>query len=283
MDQLLLIACASCGKKLKVPAELAGKKAKCPGCGTAVSVPNPAARAASSSRNAATAEPAGDSCRYWFFQWGDWSDVKKRRAFLVLTKDSLWTVPLEGKAAKRAEDALRAGTPAEDALGGEAVSVPYATFLEVRTNKHHPSLTVDYQGEEGGGSSAFAFDDRETRDEVFAEMRRRFAGWQYSRDQLTPLRAAGGPLIAMGVCAGFFVLAAGLAVWFKDWQVENNFIGMIRFVGPVGWALIGAVVILGLSVWMLVRMRTPPDMRYLRPPEEGHSPGARQWLQEDDA
>jgi hypothetical protein len=273
MNQPIPIECASCGRKLKVRAELAGKKAKCPDCGAAVPVPDPAAKVGPQHRKAAPAEPARDCIRYWFFQWGDWSDVKKVRAFFVLTDDALWTGRLEGKAAKRAEESLQAGTHPEEALGDEAIRVPYSRFTEVRTNKPRTNLVVDHQGEEGTASEDFAFADKETRDEVFAELRRRLAGWQYSREKFTPVKAAVAPLVSMGVCAVFAALAVGLAVWFKSWQTENNFVAMVRFVGPIGWAAIGAVAILGLAAWMVVRMRTPPDMLYLRPPDRGRSRG----------
>jgi hypothetical protein len=38
-QKLLTLACSSCGKKLKVKADLAGKKVKCPGCASLVPVP----------------------------------------------------------------------------------------------------------------------------------------------------------------------------------------------------------------------------------------------------
>lgn len=34
------IACTNCGKQLKVPGELAGKRVKCPQCSQALNVPN---------------------------------------------------------------------------------------------------------------------------------------------------------------------------------------------------------------------------------------------------
>jgi hypothetical protein len=271
MSRLISVECARCGKKLKVGAELAGRRTKCPGCGTAVPVPDPDA-----------AEPDTDSYRYWFFQWGDWSDVKKTKAFFVLTAHALWTARLDGKAAKQAEEALRDGDSPDEALGDEAVRVSYTDFLEVRTNRHRTNLVVDLQAQEGTASEDFAFEDGETRDEVFAELRRRLAGWQYSRDRLTPVRAAVGPLISMGFCALVFAVSAGLAVWFKSWQTENNFIGMVRFVGPIGWAAIGAVVIVGLGAWLVARVRTPPDMLYLRPPD-GRRPGVQRRPRDDDA
>src|SRR5262245_10166220 len=49
-DGRIKFACDSCGKSLKVPAEAAGRRVKCPKCQTAVTVPDP---------NAATGEEAG--------------------------------------------------------------------------------------------------------------------------------------------------------------------------------------------------------------------------------
>jgi hypothetical protein len=269
MSEPTTVECPSCGKKLKVRPELAGKKARCPGCGGAVPVPDASA-------------PAPPSVRYWFFQWGDWSDVKKKKAFFVVGEDTLWTAPLEGKAAKRAEEALDNGSTPEEALGDKAHSIPFADIMEVRANKRRTNLIVDHQAEPEGGSEDFAFFDHQTRDEAFAELRRRLEGWQYERQDFSRVRAAVEPVIAIGCSTFCFIILAGLALWFKTWNTDNSVIAMIRFLGPIGWALIGFVVALGLAAWLILRVHAPPIMLYLRPPNRGKSSGGRQAEDEDD-
>src|SRR5262249_15797805 len=105
-------------------------------------------------------------------------------------------------------------------------------------------------------------------DEVFAELRRRLVGWQYSRERFTPIKAAMQPLVSMAVCAVVFVVAVVLAISFQDGPAGNNFVGVIRFFCPPRSALVPAWVTLAPAAWMVVRMRPPPDMLYLRPPEE---------------
>ena len=113
MNQPTHVECA-CGKRLRVREELVGKKVKCPACGAITAAPAPLAKA--EAMRVDTAPPA-KAFPFWFFKWGDWSDVKKKRAFFVLTENDFWTAPLEDKAAKQAKEALLAGTHPGEALG----------------------------------------------------------------------------------------------------------------------------------------------------------------------
>src|SRR5712672_1743515 len=55
---MLLVTCPGCGKKLQVKDELAGKKAKCPTCGSPFAIPTP--RAAARPRTGAPTETVAD-------------------------------------------------------------------------------------------------------------------------------------------------------------------------------------------------------------------------------
>jgi DNA-directed RNA polymerase subunit RPC12/RpoP len=52
--------CSNCGKNLKVREELAGRRAKCPYCQTAVTIPVPASPEPAASEESESARAAGE-------------------------------------------------------------------------------------------------------------------------------------------------------------------------------------------------------------------------------
>jgi len=87
---MIAFSCPSCGKKLQVKEELAGKRVRCPGCANVAAVPaaDPAVTAASSGSAPAVKErvPGSDHrahiCRKSFARWQDGCLVAKPRVMV---------------------------------------------------------------------------------------------------------------------------------------------------------------------------------------------------------
>jgi hypothetical protein len=262
MGGTLRIEC-KCGKKLSARVEMAGKRVKCPGCGAAVAVTGGVAGPARAAKGARGPYP------YWRFLWGDWTDTKRPKACFVVTDDAVWTAPLEGEAADAAEEALDGGAHPKKALGEAAFRLPFEDMSEVRADLRGSGLEIDHLLGGAASSAGFTFASAEERDEVVAALRERLPGWGQSRERMSAVKAAAAPLIWIGVLVPLCGAAAGLSYLWQDIGVENNFIGMIRAPGPLGWAAFGAALAVGFGCWMVARMVKPPVLLYLRPGAEG--------------
>ncbi len=316
----ILLEC-TCGKKLKVRDELAGKKVKCPACGGVVVVsssdvtevipaprpstlppplpggktgpPRPAAQ--ESDDTPIDEPPFYRECLREF-----------TRGLLVLGADAIWFGRLKDDELEQAKRALDDGEPVEEALNEEAAKsrIEFADIVEVNFNKHHKELQVQVPGAEKNEKENhnFHFDSHEERDDAFKELRRRLGrDWIYKRRDLNAFQAALAPLGTIAVVIAVFAFFVFLA-WAFQQPAEGGGPRVIRttiwgilvmytvgWLGPIWTGVLGGVIVVGCIVWMIIRMATPPIEITLKPPpkeddaeEEERPPRKKRRRDEDE-
>lgn len=287
----LAVQC-SCGKKMKVRDELAGKRVKCPGCGGVVKVSaaveeaddvpvkvkssppprvkeEPAPKVKTPPPLTDEETPAKKSYPSWRCKSGS------PFGLLALGDDGFYFGKFEKeKHVDFAEEELSEGEPPEEALGENVVPVRFEVITLIESNKHHPTMTVHFQGPEDAVTEDFVFEEKKDRDRAFKALREQLEPeWKYTREDYTPLKATVAPLITIGVLLVLTLGLAWLAHWLSTWTGSARvpawaafLYHALMFLGPLGIAVIGGVFVLLCVWWLVVRVMKPPIMLRLTPP-----------------
>jgi len=272
----IIVPC-SCGKKLRIKDQLAGKRIKCPGCGTALSAPAVMNEEpeAPSHELAGTGAKAKDACKHEGepFFWGDPNAVGGQ--IIALSDDCLYMAELDEKEFKRAQAALGKRAPVGEVLDEAKVIIPFDLMHQVQSNLHHRFIDVTWQGrkEKEKTETNLLCADQDARDAILDALQGRL-GWRRQVVEYTRLRAVWPPLVLI-VLMGFITLCGVLAASHPETDggtkvVRTNWLGAIfawtfNFFGPVGMALLGTPFMLGGVIWLVMRLINPPLMLTLTP------------------
>ncbi|MCI0378333.1 MAG: hypothetical protein L0215_12060 [Gemmataceae bacterium] len=283
----ILLQCR-CGKKLKVRDEFAGKKVRCPACGEIavaeeailepeILAPAPNTRsgppplepararqedAADDSEETPKKKPRGDSeCACFHFKSGG------SQGLFILAKDGICYDYFDNKKqAKNAAEDLENGEPLEDILSKKAQAIPWDAIDKFITNLHQETLFVHYKANDADTSTSFFFDPQDERDAALKELRRRLDDeFKYKKEVFTPLTAAVAPLITIVVVAAATGGLAWLAYWMSTWSGSARvpiwaavFYYLFTWLGPMGTAIVGGVIVILCVVWLFFRVAKPP-------------------------
>jgi hypothetical protein len=286
----LLVSC-SCGKKLRVKEELAGKRVKCPACASVLNVPVPAEDEAEDvpvqveavdppprarkpvreSEPGEEREPADEP----FF----WTDTTALGGEIIAVSDeALYVASLKEKEFKRAQAALKKGEPIDEVLTEPKTLIPFDQMHRVESNLHHRFIDINWQEPKAKEKTDtnLLCGTKEDRDEIMEALHLRL-GWKREVIEYSRLRASWPPLVIIGLF-GFITLCGVLAAANPESDqssggtkvVRTNWLGAIfawvfNLFGPVGMALLGSPFILAGVIWFVMRMINPPIMLTLTP------------------
>jgi hypothetical protein len=261
----IIVSC-SCGKRLRVKDELAGKRIKCVGCGKTLAVPAPA------EAEPEAPEPEGKEP----FFWADLHALGGK--IFALSPEAFYLADLKEKQFQRAKAALAKGSPVEEVLDGAEIVIPYDRIRKVESNLQLSFL--DFTWEEKPDADPTETNvlcpDKDSRDEILAGLRGRLGpGWDRKVVYYSRLRASWPPLVVIGFF-GFitfcFVMAArdpgqgdGQSKTVRTNWLGAIFVWVLNLFGPVGAGLLGGLFILAGVAWLVARMVKPPVVLTLTP------------------
>jgi DNA-directed RNA polymerase subunit RPC12/RpoP len=280
----ILVSCP-CGKQLRAKDEWAGKRIKCPGCGSPVIVTadtedvpvlteddTPSRGEARPAKKEARREP--DERPY---HWIDPNSVGAQ--VIALSDDALFATELDEEALKSARKALAKGKPVADILEGAQMIIPFDAMEKVESNLHGRLVDVTWQPDHGEKLEVnFVCADKDSRDELMEALEDRL-GWKSQVIEVGRLKASLAPLAVIGIF-GFitfcFIMAAiqpesgggGTKVVRTNW-LGAIFVWVFNIFGPVGVALLGSPFVIGGVVWLVMRLRKPPLLLTLAPGRRG--------------
>jgi hypothetical protein len=273
-----ILVCGSCGKKLRVKDESAGKRVRCPGCGGIVSVPPALPEIAESSTpDVNTPNRAHEEPFFWTDSTGFGIEM------IVLSDEALHVASLSEAELKEAKAAFEIGRTVPEVLAQAKVIVPFTQMRRVSSNLHLRSVDICWKepGAKEQQDKNLILTDQQSRDELLEGLRQRLGdGWNRRVKQFTRLRAAWAPLGIIVLFAAISV-AVVLAHFYPDatssgtprripWFV-SIFVWLHGIIGWLGVTLIfGSFTLMGV-IWFVVRMRKPPLMYTLTPKEKGRS------------
>jgi DNA-directed RNA polymerase subunit RPC12/RpoP len=276
----ILVSCP-CGKQLRAKDEMAGKRVKCPGCGSPVVVAA-VIEEVPELREVEPSEPAGRrpkvddrSERAETPSWRVSPNLAGAQVF-ALSDDALFVADLDKEALGKAKKALAKGVPAEDALDETATVIPFDQMQKVQSNLNGLLVEVFWEPEEGGEkkeANLFCA-DKDSRDELMESLEERL-GWKREVIEVGRLSASLAPLAVIGIF-GFITFCFVMAATQPDSSgggskvVRTNFLGLIfvwiyNIFGPIGVVLLGSPFVIGGIVWLVMRLRKPPIMLTLTP------------------
>lgn len=200
----LLVEC-TCGKKLKVRDELAGKKVKCPGCGGIVTAPAPEPELVEPIDDEPVTAVAPQTERRTSKGNGDTystdvsaepppiprkkprpaelddedEDAKKEEGaphwvfpgafsseIMALGREGIWFVSLKGEALDKATDLLKNGNPSFLVLGEKSYYLPWPEIGSITCNRKLNGFTITYTHESETTSKVMTPADMEARDDI---------------------------------------------------------------------------------------------------------------------
>jgi hypothetical protein len=262
-----ILVCCTCGKKLRVKDESAGKRVRCPGCGGIVSVPP--SLPAEVEPSTPQGEPASAGDQEPFF-WTDSTGFGVE--MIALSDEALHIASLNEAELKEAKAGFQNGMTVEEVLKEAKLVVPFAQMRRVSSNLHHRVVDVYWKdpGDKEEKDKNLILTDKQSRDELLEGLRQRLGdGWKRQVKQFTRLRAAWAPL-AVILLFGAIGVCVALAHFFPDpnpstgprripWFV-SIFVWLHGIIGWLGVALIfGTFTLMGV-IWFIMRMRKPPLM-----------------------
>jgi phage FluMu protein Com len=282
----LTIRC-TCGKRLRVKEELAGKRVKCPECGTTVSVPvpeeetvieapeeprpeprrprprKPDEETVVDERPPASAPEPEQSAPLWFSKGF-------RNSVLALGADAVYLASLDDEQLKQATRALKKGEPVEEVLAEPETVIPYADIKKVQSNLRLAYLDIHWQAEDAAEPTETTYfaEDADERDQILDALGERLGpDWKFTTEQLGRLRASVPPvtcLVLFGFIAFcFFMVAAGNDSGSGSRTVRTNWLGAIliaiyNFLGPTVATIIVGLIALLCVVWLVAVLVKPP-------------------------
>ena len=280
----ILVSCP-CGKQLRAKDEWAGKRIKCPGCGSAVVVTadtddvpvltedDPPSRPEARPRKEEARREPDESPSFWA------SPNMAGAQVFALSDDALFVADLDKEALGKARKASAKGTPVEEIFDESATVIPFDRVDKVQSNLHNLLVEVFWEPEEGGEkkeANLFCA-DKDSRDELMEALEERL-GWKSQVIEVGRLKASLAPLAMIGIF-GFmticFVMAAiqpesggGPRVIRTNW-LGAIFVWVFNIFGPVGVVLLGSPFVIGGVVWLVMRLRKPPLLLTLMPGRRG--------------
>lgn len=235
-----------CGKRLRVHAELAGRKVKCPGCGAAVAV---AARRG--------------ELRTWVWERSAFENL------IVLTGDTLFAAKLPSHELNAVRDAIERGARPGEVFADGATVVPLRSLTGVDYDRNGGYVSLRFDADGKARTKCLFVKNGTHRDELYEGLKRRLGfGWR-ARTFKAPLA------LATVVPAGCLTLAAflTLAFWLAAREIEeggprfaflqNVFGKTLAKIGTFGVTVFGAVLILAALAWLVRQLVWPPVMVYL--------------------
>jgi DNA-directed RNA polymerase subunit RPC12/RpoP len=269
----ILVSC-TCGKKLRVKDESAGKRVRCPGCDGVVPVPP------SRPKEVEAANPQGESASpgggdqepfFWVDSTGFGTEM------IALSDDALHLASLGGTELKEAMAALSQGTSVQKVLTKPKLLVPFEQMRKVSSNLHLRSVDIFWKepSVKDEKDKNLILADKQSRDELLEGLRQRLGqGWKRRVREFTRLRAAWAPLAVIGFF-GAIAVCVVLANLYPDpnpstgprripWFVKI-FFWLNDIIGWVGVTIVFASFALIGVIWFVMRMLKPPLMVTLTP------------------
>lgn len=266
----IVISCP-CGKKLRVKEDHAGRKIKCPGCATVLSVPKPAAaKNAAPPREVKPARKNKARLAYWI-------EPTSLDSLIALDDEALFVACLNNKQLELATQALEDGQTAWTVLGKQARVIEFDDMKKVETNLRTTFLEVTWKSSDAWKETETHIDcaSLKARDEILAALHERLG--EDCDDKTVAfgrLRAAALPLYIGGIllflCFCLYMIATG-----RDrggnggggvgGLPELIFSILLNVVGPTGTLIVAAVATVLCLVWLFLRVKSPPIVRTLKP------------------
>src|SRR5262249_13750617 len=200
---------------------------------------------------------------------------------LVFTGESLYWAQLKEKERTKAEEAIRTGTDPREALGKKSSAVPLSSFHKVRCTEGSTDFRLAYANDKGKKTTTdFVFANAKARDEAFRSILQQLgSNWEYTSKSMTPGRAMLAPIGTMVLVIGLTILLVALAIGIKngaDWDdgsgkgraVIRLVYHILKFLGPVGTGIVGALGFAATWVWLIMRVQKPPVILTLEPAAE---------------
>lgn len=291
----------SCGKKLKVRDELAGKKVKCPGCGKPVQAPAPVVEEEPIVEVAPTAdvmvgeppvnlskgpppapEPEDDEDRderdkdeddddddeddgpvpYWVFPGTLSTEL------MAIAKDGIWFASLKGDVLKKAKTRLEKGIHPSNVLGEKAYLYPWVGIQSIFTNKKLCSFTINYMTEEGTAAKVLTCGSTDERDDIFETIEKLHGDeWDRKVVKHNAFTAMISPIVAMIVTGA---IAFGLAILSLflggDWEGRGRGAAVAALFNLIHW--LGPLGNCGIGLIIILLFGIWMLVRMINPPLE---------------
>jgi hypothetical protein len=280
-----------CGKRLKVDADAAPARLRCPSCGRTLRIGETGGAAAGQALHqlpttlSQTGKAKKAATQFWKLSHSITENI------VALTDRALFTARLADEVLPAAMAALEKGRPPEEVLAGQTV-VPLDDLTAVEINRAAPSigclLTVRYLRNGRIRSTTFFCPNRQTRDEMYEGLQRRLGrGWTERERQVSRWISSSLSLICLAV---LLVLSA---IYFPTaWNIEQaaaagdmDRSSLVK--GVVGWVfdrcgLVGPGIVAGLGllaclVWLVLDLVAPPLLVSLQRDEQPILPRKGFW------
>jgi len=262
----ILVSC-SCGKKLRVKDESAGKRVRCPGCGGVVFVPpSLPIDVAADKPQSQSAKPRDEEPFFWTDSIGFGVEM------IALSDEALHVASLNETELKEAKAAFADGRTVPEVLPQAKLVVPFVQMRKVSSNLHHRFVDIYWKepGAKEEKDKNLMLTDKPSRDELLEGLRQRLGdGWKRQVKEFSRLRAAWAPLGIM-LLFGAIAAAVVLAHFYPDATSSSTprripwiisiFVWLHGIIGWLGVTLIfGSFALMGV-IWFIMRMRKPPLM-----------------------
>ena len=215
----ILVSCP-CGKQLRAKDEWAGKRIKCPGCGSAVEVVATLEAASEphqgiSPTRPETRPPKEEDRREQAETPSFWIVPNMLGAKVIaLSDEALFVADLDKETLKTARKAFARGEPAEDVLDKEKTVIRFDQVDKIQSNLHGRLVEVFWEPDEGGEKKEenLFCADKEARDELMEALEDRL-GWKRQVVEVSRWRASLAPLSVIGIFG--FITFCFVMVWAK--------------------------------------------------------------------
>jgi len=244
-----IITPCACGKKLRTKDEFAGKRIKCPACGTILTVlasvdDRPLQDAFDEEQD--TVELSAEQTRNLPpAKEPFWINPRGSDNLIALTDTALYVASLDDRGLTAAQAALEKGEAVWKVLKEAKTIIAFDEIERVESDLQESAMEIAWKKDKSGRQlrSKIACADTKARDEIMDVLHERLGkGWRMQETEQSRLRAAALPLAA---CAILLLLGV----------YEVFFFGGMPWLPVV--ILIPATFVI-CAAWLVARVHTPP-------------------------
>lgn len=261
----------SCGKRLQMKEEWAGKAVRCPGCSSVVTVPAASPSPPSIAPPMAVPVPAPVAVSVpapvpaplaaplppivpvapapaaaapteqiaWLFP------PKTENFLLAVTDQDLWAYSKIFSTVRPEQEKLQARGDPGEVLGKDARRIPLTNVQKVALDKKRANLLIHYKERNKQDrwvekTREYFIDDVATRDQLFAALRQRLGpGWQIREEQVSPVWGIVGHVILLLLTVGAVPLLLWVIHWLQGPDLLSWMVGGSGRVRLVQWTIHG--------------------------------------------